>query len=191
MNINKINDLIDVNKGKSKAISRSIHALNIDHTKYCKLVMDRIVKYGLVDDVISMSVLLLGINLMTVILYKCPGLVSCILIDMLLLSSLPFIDLVARFYKAQKLIIKDRNRLTTETEIAKELLDKCYQYIYELENIKSKVNDYDNQEVNELCKVIEANPVYYNCKSVPDNKELSNKNSNLTSKLIKVLKINQ
>ena len=191
MNINKINDLIDINKGKSKAISRSIHNLNDEHTKYCKSVMNQIVKYGLIDDVVSMLVLLLGINIMTILLYKGPGFVSCILIDALLISSLPFIDFTVLFYKSEKLIAKDRNRLKSETEIAKKSLDKCYQYIYELENIKSKVNDYDNQEVNELCKVIEANPVYYNCKSVPDNKELSNKNSNLTSKLIKVLKINQ
>ncbi len=191
MNINKIDALALVNKNKSKAISRSIHALNIDHTKYCKLVMDRIVKYGLIDDVISMSVLLLGINLMTVILYKGPGLVSCILIDMLLLSTLPVIDLAARFYKAQKLIIKDRNRLATETEIAKKFLDKCYQYIYELENIKNKVNDLDKEKVHEICKVIEANPVNYSRKSTPNNAELTSKNGNLTSKLIKVLKINQ
>ncbi len=134
---------------------------------------------------------MLGFDALFIVLFKGPGLVSAILIDALLLTSIPFVDLGIRVYKTHKVIVKDRFLLKTETEKAKKSLDKCYQYICELDHMRSKIHEYDNSEVVKICEDIEKNPVYYDCLSTPDDSEININEGTLTNKLIRAFKINR
>ena len=190
MDINKIKQLINDNRNKSKEISRSIHALDESHNKYCRYIIKTCIKDGMIDDMFAVGLTIGFLNLLVPLIFKSNGFIICLLADSLLLITIPVIDFIPHAIEAFKKIKINESSIKAEKEMAKKSLDKCYEYMNNLEGIINN-NKINHEMVNQVCKTIEANPVSYNCKDVSETNKLENSGNNFTNTLKKVFKINQ
>ena len=138
-----INSIILNYQDKTRSLSRDIKAINDDHANYQRQIKEQI-KVNVIDDMISMSLIIAFLNVITVIAFKAPGLVSCLLIDTLLITCAPVIDTAVRYGKSFALIKKDRLRVKNETELVKDVLDKYYKKIVELNKLCKRAEHMEN-----------------------------------------------
>ena len=190
MDVNKIKQLIADNRNKSKEISRSIHSLDEQHNRYCKHVIKTIAKRKMTDDLITVGLTIGLLNVGAFLLLKSNGFILCLLADSLLLITIPVIDFIPRAVETFNKIKNHEKKVKTEKEMAKRSLDKCYEYMNNLEGIINN-NEMNHEIVNRVCKTIEANPVFYDCKTISEDEELREDENNLANTLKKVFKINQ
>lgn len=153
---NYINNLIGNYQNKTKELSREIHGIHEEHVNYQKEARQQLLKNALIDDMVSMAVIVAIINLLTIIIFKYPGFLACLSIDALLFTTIPVIDFTVRGVKTYQLVKKNRIRMNNEINNAKDVLDKYYEKIVELNKINKEINNIeDNSYALNTCKKIE------------------------------------
>ena len=153
---NYINNLINNYQSKTKELSREIHGIHEEHVNFQKEARKHLLKNALIDDMVSMALIVAVINLLTIIIFKYPGFLACLSIDTLLFTTIPVIDFTVRGVKTYQLVKKDYIRMNNEISNAKDVLDKYYEKIVELNKISKEITNYeDNTYALSTCKKIE------------------------------------
>ncbi|MBO4245586.1 MAG: hypothetical protein J5892_02450 [Bacilli bacterium] len=139
-----INSIVLDYQEKTRSLSRDIKAINDGHADYQKRIKENRLKNAVLDDMFNTALIIAAVNAFIIIVLKYPGFITCLIGDTLIITSVPFFDFVARSIETFSLIKKDRLRVQSETELVKDVLDKYYKKIVELNDLGKKAEHVEN-----------------------------------------------